>query len=272
MIRSPEQLYADTQHQSFAFPGDKQSPTSLMVHGFTGTPSELYPLGQQLNRLGWSTACDLLPGFGKHLADLPDVTRHDWLETVRMHWHNVQPSPQPTVLLGYSAGGAIATCVAAEFPPDILVLIAPFTRINHPLGVLIPFAHRIKQNYLPFEDVDFDDPEVRASLSDMVEDGVELDDPAVQDAIRTTIKLPMSSVAELYQIGQQAMKAAASVRCPTLIIQGYDDPVVTKQTTRNFVTQFGGCIQYHEVAGDHHIGHDPAVALDLITHFVQDRL
>lgn len=269
MIRSPEQRYADERHQSFVFAGDAHSPAALMVHGFTGTPSELYPLGLTLNQLGWSTACDLLPGFGRNIDKLAEVSHESWLQTVRDHWQTVQPTQQPSVLIGYSAGGAIATCIAAEFPPDYLILIAPFSRINHPLESLIPFAHYLKSDYLPYEDADFTDPDMREGLRKMVEDGVDIDDPAVHEVIRTSIKLPMAAVNQLRYVGQKAIKAAPLVRCPVLIIQGADDPVVTKDTTRAFVTQFGGMISYHEMPGDHHVAHQPKNSLELIVNFVR---
>lgn len=269
MIKSPAQLYAKKEHQSFAFTGDGKSPSALLVHGFTGTPYEMYDLGTTLNAQGWTTACDLMPGFGKNIDKLAETSHTEWLDTVREHWLKIQPTNQPTVLIGFSAGGAIATCIAAESPPDYLVLIAPFTRINHPLDPLIPFAQYVKSDYLPYEDADFSDPVLRQQLTDLVEGDVDLDDPDVQAEIRASVRLPMAALSEVRRLGQLATKAAARVRCPVLIIQGADDPVVTAATTRQLVMHIAGKITYHEIPGDHHVGHYPENVLGLIQQFIR---
>ena len=97
---------------------------------------------------------------------------------------------------------------------------------------------------------------------------VDLDDPEVQETIRGSFKLPMSAVQELRQLGQKAIKAAPLIQCPTLIIQGADDPTVTRDTTRQFATLFGGLLTYHEMPGDHHVAHNPENSLEMIVNFV----
>ena len=36
----------------------------LLIHGYTGTPSEMLPLGNYLNQLGYTVLCRRLPGHG----------------------------------------------------------------------------------------------------------------------------------------------------------------------------------------------------------------
>lgn len=263
---SPEQIYQDSEHEPFAFGGRLGAPTALCVHGFTGTPAEMRPLATALNVQGWSVSCQALPGFGRDAENMSNVTHEAWLRVIRKQWKGMQGTEQTRVLIGFSMGGAIATILASEIEPDYLILIAPFTRLNSRLSPLIPVARFVKREHRPFADADFDDPKVRESLGKW--DGLNLDDPAVQQAIRENITLPMSAVNELRTVGLMGLKVAENVNCPVLVVQGTEDPSVDFRTTRQLVTRLGGRVQYHEMAGDHHVARIPENVMPLIESFV----
>ena len=46
----------------------------LLIHGITGTPSEMRYLGQCLNKAGFSVFCNTLPRHCSSLNDLKKVT------------------------------------------------------------------------------------------------------------------------------------------------------------------------------------------------------
>ena len=46
----------------------------LLIHGITGTPSEMRYLGKKLNKAGFTVLCDTLPGHCSSLGDLKKVT------------------------------------------------------------------------------------------------------------------------------------------------------------------------------------------------------
>lgn len=50
--------------QPFFFEGDAINDAGvLLLHGFTGSPAELRPLGEFLSRQGYAAAAPLLPGM-----------------------------------------------------------------------------------------------------------------------------------------------------------------------------------------------------------------
>ena len=49
----------------------------LLIHGYTGTPSEMLPLGNYLNQLGYTVLCRRLPGHGTSVGDLERTTAED---------------------------------------------------------------------------------------------------------------------------------------------------------------------------------------------------
>ena len=54
----------------------------LLIHGFTGSPSELRELGEELHRKGYTVEGLLLAGHGTDPHDLLDVKAEQWEEQV----------------------------------------------------------------------------------------------------------------------------------------------------------------------------------------------
>ena len=65
--------------QPFYFPGDSRG--CLLIHGFTGSPSEMLPLGQYLNNLGYTVHGVRLKGHGTTLQDMAHTRWKDWLDS-----------------------------------------------------------------------------------------------------------------------------------------------------------------------------------------------
>ena len=94
------------------------APTLVMVHGFTGSKENWYPLARALGgryRLlipdlpGWGESerkPDTVYGFSEQAANIDAFIRA------------VSPDA-PVILLGHSMGGGIAALVAARYPQDI---------------------------------------------------------------------------------------------------------------------------------------------------------
>ena len=54
----------------------------LLIHGFTGSPAELLPLGEFLNRAGFTVLGVRLEGHGTNEVDLSRKTADDWFNSV----------------------------------------------------------------------------------------------------------------------------------------------------------------------------------------------
>lgn len=246
------QLFAGSEHQAFTLTGT--APVVLAIHGFMGTPAELRPLAGSLADLGAAVTAPLLPGFGVEVPRLATVTASEWLNCALQSWQQVRArSSGASVLLGFSMGAAIAVQIAALAPPDRLVLIAPFTRLL-PGDWRVPFlplARRVVKELRPFAKADFRDPSTRKVFKAM-NPALDLDDPAVQAALRD-VRLPLAALNELRETGRSALRTARCVRCPVLVIQGFDDRTVPPWTTRQLVERFAGRVTLIEVPGDHHL-------------------
>lgn len=246
---SLNEVFAGPEHQPFLLQGGE--PAALLLHGFPGTAAETRSLGQALHNAGWTVQGLLLPGFGPHIDQLGEQRYGDWVRAAVDALRSLQAQHQPTLLVGFSMGGAVATVTAANVQPDGLALLAPFFGAVGPMGAIMPVLRRLIRTVKPFRlfKPDFSDPDVRKGMANFLP-GVDLDDPVVQTSL-LDISLPLAVLDEVRLVGEAARLAAGSVRAPTLIVQGVNDRVVLAQTSRRLVYAFDPPARYVEVDGAH---------------------
>ena len=227
----PESLlpYNTPEHQPFTL-GDG-SAVALLIHGFPGTPAEVRPLAEALLEKGWKVRAPLLPGFGADISNLNQTTRQDWIDTARREWLALRVESERSLLLGYSMGAAVALHVAEANPPDQLALISPFWRVPGWIHWLVPVARRLAPNLRPFKKADFSDPRLRQMFAAIIPQA-DLDDPEVQEYIRSSFTLPLKSMEEVLRMGRSAYKLANRIQAETLLLQGVHDPLVRATDTQ----------------------------------------
>lgn len=262
-------FFAGPAHESFAV-GDGV-PGALLIHGFMGTPAELRPLANRLAATGLTVHAPLLPGFGRHVADLPHQTHADWLTATRRAWTAQRRFHEPSILVGFSMGGALALQLAAEVHPELLVLVAPFTRFAQTTANwAMPLMAALGLKFRPFAKADFSDEAVQADLS-RIAPGIDLSDPATAQLLRDEVAIPTRTLEQLRRLGRAAAKAAPAVRCPTLVLQGTEDDTVLPADTRRMLSHIGGPLKYIELPAGHDIIQQPA-AHAALRDYIQEQL
>jgi carboxylesterase len=248
-VLPPITAFQGAEHAPFLMQGGRAA--ALMVHGFPGTPADVRPLADCLNALNWTVQGILLPGFGAQIETLPKRTHQEWSAAVREALQALQKAHAPVLLVGHSMGGALAMCVAAETPPDGLILTAPFSKIENVLWNMMPVFRTLFPEVRPFRllRLDFSKPEVREGIRNFIPDA-DLDDPQVQQAIRD-LRLPINVFEQIRQVGQRALNLAPQLKMPALILQGTHDTLVKPHLTRQLVSRYGGAVRYLEVPAEH---------------------
>lgn len=249
------QAFADPEHQTFLWQGGEAA--ALLIHGFPGTPHEVRPLAESLHRAGWTVQGLLLPGFGPEIETLAKRRHTEWVAAAAEALAGLQRRHRPTLLVGFSMGAAVSMAAAARQRPDGLALMAPFWKVAGLAAAIFPVMRRIFPVIQPFRlfKVDFNNPEMRKGIDNFLP-GLDLDDPAVQQAVRE-LTVPVSIMEEVRQVGQLASRSAPTLRVPTLVVQGKDDPVVRPPWTQELVQRLPGPVWYREVAAGHNLL-DPA--------------
>jgi carboxylesterase len=255
-------LYPAPEHRPFVL--GRSSRRALLVHGFPGTPWEVRAIAEVLMELGFEAHAPLLPGFGPQIGTLGQRGRSDWERSVRRAYDLVAPGASELLLVGYSMGAALVTRMAATTRSDRLILINPFTGVGFPYSVLLPVLVPLLRSYRPYLWADFDDELLREVLGRILPD-LDVDDLTTRQRLRREVKVPLRSLEQARRVGAAAWVAAPTVRVPTLVVQGSNDPVVPPGRTRRFVRRLGGSVRSLEVPGGHALvwpgkpGHDEMV-------------
>jgi carboxylesterase len=147
----------------FDYPGN--STGVLLIHGFTGSPSEMRPMGHYLAAQGYTVVGPLLPGHGTNWQDMARCRWQEWADAVEQAYQNLT-SRCHTVFVGGGSMGGLLTLYLAERHPKIagIIPMAPalFT-VDWRAGLAWLLKYAIQFNpYDPQRDGDdLTDPEAR---------------------------------------------------------------------------------------------------------------
>lgn len=186
----------------------------LLVHGYTGTPSQMRLLGDYLNALGYTVYAPLLPGHGTTPEDLQEMEAEDWYKEVAIAYENLSKYFSRIAIMGVSMGGLLALRLAADKHPWKLVSIAtPIyfydTRLNWLwlLKHFMQYAKRGKHAY-PVED--------RYNVA--------------------YNKIPVQPLESMLNLVKQCKKRyLRRITCPVLVLQGGQDRTVKESSAQEIL-------------------------------------
>ena len=243
-----KELFQQPEHQPFFW--ERGERAALLVHGYTGTPGEVRPLGWSLRQSGWTVSGILLPGMGSQIDSLFDQRCEDWIEAAVSALRDLQRRHSPVLLLGFSMGGAIVQHAAAASPPDGLVLMAPFMSLGgNYTRIAWPLLSRLLPRIRPFRRANFDNPRVRESAQRLTPDA-NLSSLEAQERIRR-LSIPARAFHELWRLDRLTRRLELPAKLPTLVVQGTRDRYIRSGRMRRSLTRLPEPLQYREVAAGH---------------------
>ena len=116
----------------------------LLIHGFTGAPTEMRLVGDYFNARGLTISAPLLPGHGTTPADLNNYRWKDWFDHVKLALSELQNNCETVFVAGLSMG-ALLTFNLAATQPDIqgIITYAAAIEVNDRRRHLPSFFGRI---------------------------------------------------------------------------------------------------------------------------------
>ena len=109
--------------EPFQFRGGKIGV--VLIHGFTGSPAELLPLGEFLNRAGFTVLAVRLAGHGTDEENLSRTTCEDWFNSVLDGYALLKNFCDKIFVVGHSMGALLSLKLAATKNFDKLVTLSP---------------------------------------------------------------------------------------------------------------------------------------------------
>lgn len=218
--------------QPFFFEGDAINDVGvLLLHGFTGSPAEMRPLGEFLSQQGYAAKAPLLPKHGGMPHDLKGAHWEDWANAATRALHELSREYKHVFVVGLSMGGLLTLHLAAtqtHAPIRGIVVMAAPAAINDARTKLVKFARFFVPYFYPLKGADFDDPSFRANMQKRAGNGthIDFDDKRVQKEIANSVKIPVGAIHELMELNTLVMRELPQVKTPALLFQGKLDQVV----------------------------------------------
>jgi len=188
---------------------NKNGKGVLLLHGFTGNPSEMKYLGEKMYNAGYSISIPRYPGHGTSIYEMTETYGRDWFISAREAYLELAAYCDKIYIVGLSMGGILASLIAYEFPPDKICLISAPGSIKSRTVYLAPFAGLFKKIIF--------DKEKKSGINDPA---------ALAVHISYSEGTPVNQGWELHKLIKQAMKKLPDIFVPALIMQSVNDKVI----------------------------------------------
>ncbi len=174
----------------------------LLIHGFTGTPSEVRLLGEFLRDRGYTVKGILLKGHGTTLEDMRKCSYRDWIRGAVEGYKSLRQECDEVFAVGLSMGGLLSLYLAGNYDIRGAVTLSAPIRI-HGRSAALDFIEKNFRTYI-------------------------LRSPVNKDInIISYDKSPLISVHNLFKLIRHVKKNLEYIEKPVLIMQSYGDRTVS---------------------------------------------
>jgi carboxylesterase len=189
----------------------------LMVHGFTGSPASMRPIGGWLASQGIAVEGVRLPGHGTTIDDLRTRRWIEWVDEAGRGLDALRARCRTVVAFGLSMGGAVVLRLVASRQDDVdgLALANPYvfdTRL-----LVIPVGRLFLR-------------QVGGVANDIAKPGE--DENADEH-------MPVAAVAEMAEMLRHVRRDLPSIHVPSVIFVSGDDHVIPKENARKVFDRIG---------------------------------
>lgn len=201
--------------EPFFLPGGSRGV--LIIHGFTGSPSEMRLMGNYLNQQGYTVFGPRLCGHGTCVEEMAQTAWPHWYSAVEDGYHILRGLCASVAVVGLSMGGLLALKLSAEYG------VSQVVAINSPIFIadrrmpLLP-VYRLFQKFVYKK---------RRKINI---------DPLYNVCYERT---PLNSLYSLTRLIKQAAEWLPQVKVPTLLIQSRNEHTVCPQSAQYIYEHLG---------------------------------
>ncbi|MBU6199894.1 MAG: alpha/beta fold hydrolase [Xanthomonadaceae bacterium] len=240
----------------FHLPGGRNGV--LLIHGLTGTPTEMRFVAKGLNRNGFTVHGMQLAGHCGDEADLLATGRQDWYRSVVAAAEKLRGEVDHLFVAGLSMGALLALKLAADRPDMVDGLGLYGTTFVYdgwtipwigklsfmlPLVVSLGFGrHRKFHECFPYG---IKDERIRQRIAGSMLSG--------DSAAAGLPGNPWPSLAEFYRLSWRVRRLLSSVRTPCLVVHAKDDDVASLRNVRTVVRGVSGPVETVLLENSYHM-------------------
>jgi len=215
----------------------------LLIHGLTGTPTELRRVAQGLAKRGFTVYVPTLAGHCGDNADLQATGWKDWYESVRKTFVGIRQRHETVFVGGLSMGAVMSMHMAAEHPGQIAGLLLYSTTLRYdgwnmpkaavltPLLMAIPFGvHLCRFNETsPYG---IKDVRLRAIVERQMKAG--------ESSNAGLLTMSGVSVRELHRLVAVVKRDMPKVTTPALVLHSSEDDITSRWNADYVEKHLGG--------------------------------
>lgn len=195
----------------------------LLLHGYTGSPYDLRPVADFLNRHNCRVAVPLLCGHGNDPKELFHVQAEDWL-TQSLEVLNSFDEKRSIVVGGLSMGALLAIILAASQKNiKTLLLFSPALR----LGLLADLTKAFAKLGLMDKNSSLKKPSGESDIAD----------PLARQKSPSYPEMPIAGLLQFDRLRLMAEVALPKVACPIFMAFGKLDAAIDAHDSRRVITE-----------------------------------
>lgn len=196
----------------------------LFLHGFTASPSELYPAAELLHAANSCTISGiLLPGHGTNPAELNKTGWQDWRSAAEKEIWRLLKEYEDVFIAGLSMGALLALYVGSRFKE-----IKGIVSINAPIFTQYPIITSLApliQKVIPYV----------SKVPNRKENPLELKGRFAYDCY------PVKAYTSLMKLRKMVINELAQIRQPTLLLQSLRDKAVKRGSAQYLKDHMTSC-------------------------------
>lgn len=192
---------------------NKSSIGILLVHGFLSSPAELSQYGEHIHQQGFNVLGVRLSGHGTSPYDLNNRNWEEWLDSVRRSHEILSAFADEIIIVGFSAGGALALLFASEKPKKLNAVISVCAALEiQDKGIhLAPYMNGINK---------------LASYFPKVDGVMNYKTSSTTHGDTNYRSIPIRALTELKKMMKATRRKLSVIKVPVLVIQSDKDSVV----------------------------------------------
>jgi len=216
----------------------------LLIHGLTGTPTELRRVAQGLAKDGTCTV--YVPTLAGHCGDNSDLQATgwlDWYEGVRKTFVGIRQRHQQIFVGGLSMGAVMSMYLASEHPDQIAGLLMYSTTLRYdgwsinklafltPLLMKIPFGVRL---------CSFEEKPPYGIKNERLRAIVERQMKAGESSNAGLLTMEGVTVRELHRMNAVAKQRMPSITTKALVVHSIEDDITSRWNADYVERHLGG--------------------------------